>query len=529
MLRVLCMMLVTLLIVINSGSDALAEKRVALVIGNSGYKAVTALQNPANDSADIARALEALDFEVELVSDLTFDKMRRSLRSFSKRASGADVALVFYAGHGIEVDGQNYLIPVDARLESSDDVDYEALPLNLVMGSLNGAKKLKLVLLDACRNNPFIAGMKTSGAKRAIGRGLARVEPSVGTLVGFAAKEGTTASDGDGRNSPYTKALLEHLDEPGLEINLLFRKVRDSVLSQTNGEQEPFTYGSLPGRQLYLKDGSQPAKPVATGAIPSSIKLSEAGQVWVATQATRSVAVLEAFEKSYAGTPYAALARARIEELKAVSAKTQAPAPALSNVKPAASNSSAGPKPPEPAEQRVAAVEPQPRQQVAKPPRFASEGELVRAIQKALNDHRCNAGSVPTASGAGRACRGRWPVCEARQAEPGHRSKLKDLLDAIEGKSGKACPLVCGARYQKKGDECVLKTCKKGEKLDRRGKCHAPRSCPIRLVRARSEHVAIGNMVRRAGAFEKLPWPSGYHLGFCDGRRLGRGGASGHE
>jgi hypothetical protein len=279
MLRVLCMMLVTLLIVINSGSDALAEKRVALVIGNSGYKAVTALQNPANDSADIARALEALDFEVELVSDLTFDNMRRSLRSFSKRASGADVALVFYAGHGIEVDGQNYLIPVDARLESSDDVDYEALPLNLVMGSLNGAKKLKLVLLDACRNNPFIAGMKTSGAKRAIGRGLARVEPSVGTLVGFAAKEGTTASDGDGRNSPYTKALLEHLDEPGLEINLLFRKVRDSVLSQTNGQQEPFTYGSLPGRQLYLKDGSQSAKPVATGAIPSSIKLSEAGQV----------------------------------------------------------------------------------------------------------------------------------------------------------------------------------------------------------------------------------------------------------
>jgi hypothetical protein len=469
MLRVLCMMLVTLLIVINSGSDALAEKRVALVIGNSGYKAVTALQNPANDSADIARALEALDFEVELVSDLTFDKMRRSLRSFSKRASGADVALVFYAGHGIEVDGQNYLIPVDARLESSDDVDYEALPLNLVMGSLNGAKKLKLVLLDACRNNPFIAGMKTSGAKRAIGRGLARVEPSVGTLVGFAAKEGTTASDGDGRNSPYTKALLEHLDEPGLEINLLFRKVRDSVLSQTNGEQEPFTYGSLPGRQLYLKDGSQPAKPVATGAIPSSIKLSEAGQVWVATQATRSVAVLEAFEKSYAGTPYAALARARIEELKAVSAKTQPPAPALSNVKPASSNSSAEPKPPEPAEQQVAAVESKPQQQVAKPPRFASEGELVRAIQKALNDHRCDAGRADGKWGRkGIAAAGRF----ARYAklslgtDPSER-----LLDAIEGKSGKVCPLVCGARYQKKGDECVLKTCKKGEKLDRRGKC----------------------------------------------------------
>jgi uncharacterized caspase-like protein len=189
--------------------QAQAEERVALVIGNSAYEAVTKLENPANDTADLAATLKQLDFEVDHVTDLTFDGMRRALRRFSEKASRADVAMVFYAGHGIEVDRQNYLIPVDARLKRADDVDFEALPLDLVMGALNGAKKLKLVLLDACRNNPFAASMKPSnGAKRAIGRGLARVEPSVGTLVGFAAKEGTTASDGEGRNSPYTTALI---------------------------------------------------------------------------------------------------------------------------------------------------------------------------------------------------------------------------------------------------------------------------------------------------------------------------------
>lgn len=313
---------------LSVAGQAQAEKRVALVIGNSAYEAVTKLENPANDTADLAATLKQLNFEVDHVTDLTFDDMRRALRRFSEKASRSDVAMVFYAGHGIEVDRQNYLIPVDARLKRADDVDFEALPLDLVMGALNGAKKLKLVLLDACRNNPFAASMKPSnGAKRSIGRGLARVEPAVGTLVGFAAKEGTTASDGEGRNSPYTTALIRHLNEPGLEINLLFRKIRDSVLQQTNGQQEPFTYGSLPGEQLYLKPGNalsgggetattpSGGGDTGNGKQPSSIQLSEAAQAWAVTKDSKSIAVLEAYISSFDGTPYAAFARARINEL----------------------------------------------------------------------------------------------------------------------------------------------------------------------------------------------------------------------
>lgn len=486
------------------------QKRVALVIGNSGYKSVSALQNPANDSADIALALEALSFEVERASDLTFDEMRQSLRAFSKKAANSDVALVFYAGHGIEVDGQNYLIPVDAQLERADDVDFEALPLNLVMGALNGARKLKLVLLDACRNNPFLAGMKTAGGQRAIGRGLARVEPAVGTLVGFAAKEGTTASDGEGRNSPYTKALLEHLNKPGLEINLLFRKVRDSVLAQTRGQQEPFTYGSLPGQQLYLTAFKQPTKQSAAVAAPSSVKLSEAGQVWIATQATSSVAVLLAFEKNYSGTPYAALAKARIAELRAAKVKSE-----TTNSPPQAANplvSTLEPETKKAAEvgKRLAEVDPNTQQSIAKPPRFASEAALVRAIQKALNKHGCDAGKVDGKwgkKGIGAAKRFSRYANLGISADPS-----ENLLDIIDGRSGKVCPLVCNVRFHVKNNRCVLKTCRKGEKLNRQGKCRKFEDTKKTVRKKRT--LAAGKWY-----FKKpnLPCPTGHHLGFCDG------------
>ena len=233
-------------------SHAIAAKRVALVIGNSSYQHVTRLPNPANDATDIAAALKRLGFDVRKESNLNYGGLRRALRDFSRLAARAEFAIVYYAGHGMEVNKHNYVIPVDAELKSDLDIEYEAVPLDLVMNAVDGARKLKLVLLDSCRNNPFAASMKMASGKRSIGRGLARVEPEVGTLVSFAAKEGTTADDGEGRNSPYTAALLQHLEEPGLEINFLFRKVRDSVMTATNERQQPFTYGSLPGKRIYL-------------------------------------------------------------------------------------------------------------------------------------------------------------------------------------------------------------------------------------------------------------------------------------
>ena len=167
------------------------------------------------------------------------------------------MAMVYFAGHGVEIEKQNYLIPVDAKLESDSDVLFDTIPLDLISEAVSGATTLRMVLLDACRNNPFLGRIKSTG--RAIGQGLSPFEPTGGTLVAYAAKGGTTALDGTGRNSPFMKGLLEHIEQPGLDIALMFRKVRDTVLAETGNRQEPFIYGSLPGREIYLVPPTQVA------------------------------------------------------------------------------------------------------------------------------------------------------------------------------------------------------------------------------------------------------------------------------
>jgi uncharacterized caspase-like protein len=161
---------------------------------------------------------------------------------------------VFYAGHGMQVDGNNFLIPADAVLASVNHVDDETINLDRVLKKTSVAKKLGLVILDSCRNNPFLDRMIRDGrAPRGLGTGLASVEPAHGELVVFATRDGHVASDGEGEHSPFTQALLYHIDEPLVDIELLFRKVRDTVMTTTKNAQEPFIYGSLPGEQLYLK------------------------------------------------------------------------------------------------------------------------------------------------------------------------------------------------------------------------------------------------------------------------------------
>src|SRR3954463_9639261 len=203
---------------------ALAEKRVALVLGNSAYQNVAPLANPANDAAKIAATLKDAGFDVvDSRHDLPAAETRRALRDFADRARDADIAAVYYAGHGIEVDGANYLIPVDAKLERDTDVYDEALSLERVLVAIEPAKKLRLVILDACRDNPFARSMKRTIASRAVGRGLAKVEPtSPNTLIAFASKAGSTASDGDSKNSPFAAALVEHLPKPGLDLRRAF-------------------------------------------------------------------------------------------------------------------------------------------------------------------------------------------------------------------------------------------------------------------------------------------------------------------
>ena len=233
---------------------ALADgKRVALVIGNSTYRNVPTLPNPANDGADIAAALTRLGFAVTLVTNASFDQMRRGLIAFGRDAAGADMAAVFFAGHGMEISGENWLIPVDAELKKDTDAANEAVSLRSVILQVSNTTSLGLVVLDACRNNPFIAKMSRSLALRAvIGGGLGRIEPVGNVLVAYAARDGTTALDGDGRNSPFTAALLHNIETPGVEVTFMLRNVRDDVMEVTRNEQQPFVYGSLSRKAIYL-------------------------------------------------------------------------------------------------------------------------------------------------------------------------------------------------------------------------------------------------------------------------------------
>jgi tetratricopeptide (TPR) repeat protein len=227
-------------------------RRVALVIGNSDYAAVGALSNPRRDTELLATALQRTGFEtVERVSDLSREKFVEALEAFAREARQADWAVIYFAGHGIEIGGVNYLIPIDARLETDRDVQLEAISLDQVLAAIEGAHKLRLVILDACRNNPFIPLMRPTTATRAVTRGLAPTEPASGTLIVYAAKHGQTALDGRAGNSPFAAALAKNLTAPGIEVNKLFRLVRDDVMAATDGRQEPFTYGSLPGREDY--------------------------------------------------------------------------------------------------------------------------------------------------------------------------------------------------------------------------------------------------------------------------------------
>jgi tetratricopeptide (TPR) repeat protein len=229
--------------------------RVALVIGNAEYRNAARLTNPANDARSIAASFRRLGFaEVIEKYDVDLSRMVAALKYFGDRSAKADWAVVYYSGHGIEMNGVAYLIPVDAKLERDTHVSDETVSLSRVLEKVEGARKLRLVVLDACRNNPFVSRMiRSAGVTRSVGSGLAPIEPEGGVLVAYAAKHGTTAEDGTGANSPFAEAMLANLEEPGLEINFLFRRVRDQVLASTNRRQEPFLYGSLPSESLFFK------------------------------------------------------------------------------------------------------------------------------------------------------------------------------------------------------------------------------------------------------------------------------------
>jgi tetratricopeptide (TPR) repeat protein len=238
------------------GPSVGAGRRIALVIGNGAYRNVPPLDNPPRDARLIAASLHELGFQtVMLVGDLTRDKFFEVLRTFAADAEKADWAVIYYAGHGFEVSGVNYLVPVDARLAVDKDAETEAVALEQVIAAVGGARKLRLVMLDACRDNPFAPRMKHTMSLQLVDKGFSDIEPSAGFMVVYAAKHGETALDGEGADSPFATALAHDIKEPHVEVRKLFDIVRDDVWNATRHAQQPFTYGSPPGREDFYFAG----------------------------------------------------------------------------------------------------------------------------------------------------------------------------------------------------------------------------------------------------------------------------------
>jgi uncharacterized caspase-like protein len=529
------------------GTPALADKRVALIIGNSSYEKVARLSNPANDAAVIAGTLKAAGFdEVDLLRDLKINDMRRAMRDFIEKSRDADVSVVYYAGHGIELDGINYLIPVDAVLARDTDIYDEAMSLDRVLVAVEPAKKLRLVILDACRDSPFTRSMKRTLAARAIGRGLAKIEPSnPNTLIAFASKAGSTASDGDGKNSPFTTALVEYLPKPGLDLRRAFGFVRDEVLKSTGNKQEPYVYGSLGGEDLPLV----PAKPISTG--PQADPQAAIRRDYELALQAGDRDAWEAFLKAYPEGFYADLARVQTKKIAAEEARAAAVERSRAAEQERARLTAEGAKQAEIAKAAAAAKEAeaariaaekakqieQDKAAAAEKTRLTAEKaaddknqqlavvsapekassmpavDLPRALQAELRRVGCNTGAVD----------GNWTHDSQKALDLFNkhagmkldvRTASADALDAVKAKNGRICPLACDTGYRADGDRCVKVTCRTGyevnedgtcEKIEKaRGKRENPRPSRERAERTRpAASPAAGTTSRGSSYFQQ--------------------------
>jgi hypothetical protein len=311
-----------------TASAAKADRRVAFVVGNGTYKNVAALPNPPIDAKSMAGVLRNIGFEVVEGTNLTRDKMTERLLEFGKKAQGADVALFFYAGHGIAIGGTNYLLPIDADIKSEMDVKLgAAINIDLTLDQTMGDAKVKLVFLDACRDNPFAAKIKSNSATRSVSvqTGLAEMKSGEGTLIAFATGPGQTALDGqEGTNSPFTRALLANIATPGVEIQQAMTKVRAQVNEETNKGQLPWGHTNLIGT-VYLNPAAAPAAaaagPVSSAPAPAAVATASGGsdvelEFWRSIKESNKPEELNAYLTNYPNGQFKSLALARIASLQ---------------------------------------------------------------------------------------------------------------------------------------------------------------------------------------------------------------------
>jgi hypothetical protein len=327
-MRLVAVLACAMLLICLGVASGHAEKRVALVIGNSAYQNTPALPNPKNDATDMASALRALGFEVVFSTDLNKRGMDEAFGKFARLARDADAALFFYAGHGIQFAGSNYLMPTDAKLQDEADLPYEMAKVDDVISDLSRARNVRIVILDACRDNPLAERLRMNlpaSRSGAVSRGLARIERTQGLITAFATQPGQVAADGAGtRNSPFTGAILKHMAMPSMEATTLFRRVAQDVNQSTGGKQLPEISISLLGDFYFSGEASGPT-PAPVPALSS-----EAERAWVEAKDSKNQAVLEEFVRRFGDSFYAALARVRLDELKK-SQGTVAPLPLASN------------------------------------------------------------------------------------------------------------------------------------------------------------------------------------------------------
>src|SRR5882724_1799882 len=511
---------------------ASAEKRVALVVGNSNYKNAAVLPNPGNDATAIAATLKSAGFDVvDSRLDLTASEMRRALRDFADQARDSDVAVIYYAGHGIEIDGTNYLIPTDATLQRDTDVYDEAFSLDRILLTTEPARQLRLVIVDACRNNPFAETMKRTVSTRTVSRGLARIEPTTtNTLVAFAAKAGLTALDGNSKNSPYATALIKHIATPGLDVRRAFGFVRDDVLQATGNRQEPYVYGSLGGADIALVPvASTPtANPQANLQSETRRDFELALQVghkdalnaflaqhpegFYASLAKLQLTKIAAEETRVAATENARLAEQERARLAAEGARRRDQEKAAADAKAAeeqrvaaektkqavleqvaeaerqriATDTPATSKPPE---SKMAAADASADEPAAGPiaierkqgPSLASLGdasppvELVKSVQTELRRVGCLTAAAD----------GEWKTASQRSLtlfnkHAGTKLNVKlaslDALDAIKLKSTRVCPPICEHGFKSDGDNCSKIVCAEGSFLNDDNECEKRRA-----------------------------------------------------
>jgi uncharacterized caspase-like protein len=444
---------------------AQAGKRVALVLANSAYQNAPLLTNPVNDGTLIAATLREAGFDVvDSRHDLSALETRRALRDFSDQARDADIAVIYYAGHGLEIDGSNYLVPVDAKLERDSDVYDEAFSLDRVLLAVEPAKQLRLVILDACRDNPFDKTMKRTMAARGIGRGLAKIEPvSPNTLIAYSARAGSTAQDGDGQNSPFSLALSGHLTTPGLDIRKALGFVRDDVLKATGNRQEPFVYGSLGGDDVALVPAPAAAPPPAASA---SNGQGDVRRDYELALQVGNKAALNAFLAQHPDGFYANLARLQLEKFAADESR---PAPDQAVAPPA-----------EPKRVDVAvATPPAPDKAVSERSANLAAGpssvELARSVQAELRRVGCLTSETD----------GDWNKASQRSLaqfnrQAGTKFDVKvassDALDAIKLKPSRVCPLVCEHGFKADGEQCVKIVCAEGFVLNDDNECEKRRA-----------------------------------------------------